>query len=123
MTLTAEQKEDLFRGIDETSSKSKLKICACDPPENRRCCCFPRPNPNKYGSVIIFTNILIGRTQEFHFQAKNLVIGERKERSCWDYDIVDQAAREADAEAYLCCDCLDKWKKENEKRRPSCLSE
>ncbi|XP_044755589.1 uncharacterized protein PF11_0213-like [Coccinella septempunctata] len=103
VTLNAEQKEELFNKIDQSDSKSKLKICACDPVEKKRCCCFPKPDPNKFGS------------------AKNLVIGERKERSCKDYDIVEQATREADAEAYLCCNCLDKWKKENENRRPSCL--
>ncbi|XP_045473002.1 uncharacterized protein LOC123679652 isoform X4 [Harmonia axyridis] len=103
VSLCADQKEQLFHRIDECDTRSKLKICTCDPVETRRCTCFPKPNPNKYGS------------------AKNLVIGERKERCCRDYDIVDQATREADAEAYLCCDCLDMWKKKNEKRRPSCL--
>ncbi|KAL3269463.1 hypothetical protein HHI36_008532 [Cryptolaemus montrouzieri] len=104
-TLKAEEKEELFHRIDETDCKQKLKICSQDTSsmDRKRCSCFPKPDPNKYGCP------------------KTLVIRERSEKCCKDYDIVEQAGRELDAEAYLCCDCLDRWKKENECKRPSCL--
>lgn len=107
--LQAEFKQQLFTGICDGPNNKTLKVHIKEYPETTKgCCCFPKPDPDKFGS------------------AKTLILGERKEYCCTeilhkDYDIVNEAKQEALIEMGIKCDCIDKWKNNTEKSSPSCL--